>query len=768
MIMRLRTLLFFLLSFLIALPLFAQQDCITPTPICQNIVQGFDPTGTGSENDLVTANWDCFGEGEHNSHFYIFNVSTPGTLVFTIRPDRRTPATSINDSIADFDFMIWEVTTDRTSPGCAPCDIVHNTPPIRCNYAGLPIFYRSYAMTLTGLSTTATTTSSGIGGPAFNSAINATAGQTYILMIDQTDPAYSLDYKIDFTGSTAGIAGTTPPTFAGVSTPCGYTGDNLIADMSQLIQTGSIAVDGSDFFVTDAAGTVYNPIGAIPHYPGNNYTRKVLLEFGSAFAPGNYTLHARTGTDGNTVQDLCTNQQAVTDNFAFTLTAAPAPPAIRQLDTPACKKARIILTRPVMCSTIAKNGSDFKIAGPGNVAIIAAVPYRCKTGTSGCNGPITVTDTIDLFFDKAISVPGNYTLEVVIGTDGNRVMDSCLVGISNTYTFTVSDQGYVSAAAVPALLCNPGYTTLSATLTVPPAAVLPVFTWSPGDLVGDSTAGITTAYVLRNTTYNLTIQDTNGCYRRSSTSVVVSVRHPSLSGNDTAVCAGTPVYLHAGGGNSYFWYPSAGLSCTTCTDPVANPAVTTTYSVVITDALGCSDTLSRTITVYPLPAVYAGKDTTVNHGTQLQLYALAPAGKYYMWDPIIGMNNANIPNPVTSPPASVTYIVYVVDTNYCKNTDTIQVNIRTDIAAQVPSGFTPNNDGKNDRFRVANLTFQKIIEFRVFNRWGQEVYTGTDNAGWDGNTGGKASDAGEYKYIIRVAYPDRRIETLRGDVTLIR
>lgn len=764
--MRLR-LLFFVLFTCSVFISYGQQDCTSAVPICQNIVQGRDPLGTGLVEDLTSVNWACITEPEHNSHFYILNVVSSGTLVFTIRPDRITPARTRLDSIADFDFAVWEVTPTNTSGGCAPCDIVHGTEPIRCNWAGLVPGVATYAQTLTGLSTTATTNSSGINGPQFNSAITATAGQTYIIMIDQYDPTYALDYKIDFTGSTAGISGTTPPSFTAAGTPCGYAGDNLVANFLEMIQVSSVAANGSDFYVTDAAGARINAVAAKPLYNTGPTTQRLFLQFGAVLPAGNYVLHAEPGSDGNTVLDLCGNQQLTTDSWPFTLGVAPNPPQIKAIDTPACKKVRLVLTRPVTCNSIAADGSDFIITGPENVRITSAMPLHCTSVSRNCSGPVSIVDTIDLAFTKSITRPGTYTLHIGNGSDGNPVMDTCMAGISNTVTFVVSDKGYVTSAATPTLLCNPGYASLDATIA-PAAAVLPGINWTPGTFLSDSTAGNTLAYVPATATYTVQIQDTNGCYRRSSSTVTVSVRHPEIGGVDTAVCAGTTIQLSAAGGDAYSWYPAAGLSCTTCTDPLATPATTTTYHVVITDALGCSDTLSRTITIHPLPVISAGRDTSVVYGTQLQLYAYTPAGKYYLWDPIAGLNNANIPNPVLNAQASMDYVVYVVDTNYCKNSDTMHVTVRTDIPLTVPSGFTPNNDGRNDRFRVVNLTFQKVIEFRVFNRWGQEVYAAADNKGWDGTTNGAQSDAGDYKYLIRVAGPDSRTETFTGNVTLIR
>jgi gliding motility-associated-like protein len=87
----------------------------------------------------------------------------------------------------------------------------------------------------------------------------------------------------------------------------------------------------------------------------------------------------------------------------------------------------------------------------------------------------------------------------------------------------------------------------------------------------------------------------------------------------------------------------------------------------------------------------------------------------------------------------------------------------------VPTAFSPNGDGKNDVFRVANMTFQRIMEFRVFNRWGQEIFATTDaKGGWDGSWNGEPQPIGNYRYMIKLAQPDGRTENYAGDVTLIR
>jgi hypothetical protein len=68
------------------------------------------------------------------------------------------------------------------------------------------------------------------------------------------------------------------------------------------------------------------------------------------------------------------------------------------------------------------------------------------------------------------------------------------------------------------------------------------------------------------------------------------------AGNDTTIIAGDSAQLNASGGTIYSWSPTTGLSNPNIANPKASPAVTTTYSVVITDG-PCDATLSVTVNV---------------------------------------------------------------------------------------------------------------------------------------------------------------------------
>ena len=94
---------------------------------------------------------------------------------------------------------------------------------------------------------------------------------------------------------------------------------------------------------------------------------------------------------------------------------------------------------------------------------------------------------------------------------------------------------------------------------------------------------------------------------------------------------------------------------------------------------------------------------------------------------------------------------------------------------ELPNTFTPNGDGQNDLFVPFPYCFIELVEFQVYNRWGQLVYESTDpDLNWNGtNLNGDPLASGTYHYVCRV-FEQRvdgireRTEPLRGFIELIR
>lgn len=171
------------------------------------------------------------------------------------------------------------------------------------------------------------------------------------------------------------------------------------------------------------------------------------------------------------------------------------------------------------------------------------------------------------------------------------------------------------------------------------------------------------------------VQDTNRCleFAQDTLTIVVNPLVPIGATGDTTICIGTTVPLAAFGGASYSWSPTVGLSNANIASPTATPAVTTTYIVTITDAVGCVRTDSAEVIVNPLPVVNAGPNVTKCPGFPVQLQATG--GLAYSWSPAFGLSNPNISNPIADPLITTTYTVTVTDKNGCVNTDDIKVKV---------------------------------------------------------------------------------------------
>jgi gliding motility-associated-like protein len=267
------------------------------------------------------------------------------------------------------------------------------------------------------------------------------------------------------------------------------------------------------------------------------------------------------------------------------------------------------------------------------------------------------------------------------------------------------------------------------------------------------------------------IQNRNGCLLTDT--VEVQMPDSRLLSEDTSLCLGESVALQAINGAHYQWYgtgyqPATGLNCVTCPNPVATPAQDEEYIVVIDD-LGCYDTFSVSVQVTPYPELAVTPTSVVTpYGTPVRLQA--SGAESYTWSPGAGLDNPFSGQPIAQPEKTTQYTVtgYYDREPRCQTTTTVMVEVDQREPLWVPTAFTPNGDGRNDVFRLGNFYMQKVMEFRVFNRWGEELFSGSDNAGWDGTWKGVPQEVGTYYYRIQVELRDGSLKTFKGDVTLIR
>jgi|GEM_PF-1834030 hypothetical protein len=196
----------------------------------------------------------------------------------------------------------------------------------------------------------------------------------------------------------------------------------------------------------------------------------------------------------------------------------------------------------------------------------------------------------------------------------------------------------------------------------------------------------------QSTSYLLTVTDQiNGCSATDQVAVTVNTTPPTANaGSDfTKTCVSNINGLLLGAGTTagltYSWSPAIGLSSSTISNPLANPSVTTTYTLTVTSvATGCSNTDMVTVNVnQTAPLAQAGPDFLKNCFQNLtgNTIGMPPiSGNSYQWNPISGINLPTASNPIANPAFTTTYTLTVTDAlNGCVSTD--QIIVTVDISA---------------------------------------------------------------------------------------
>jgi gliding motility-associated-like protein len=190
-------------------------------------------------------------------------------------------------------------------------------------------------------------------------------------------------------------------------------------------------------------------------------------------------------------------------------------------------------------------------------------------------------------------------------------------------------------------------------------------------------------------------------------------------------------------------------------------------SLIVTSQFGCvSDPVTNLATVRKI-TVNAGPDTLTISGWPIQLQG--SGGISYQWSPAAYLSNAIIANPVAILTSDQIFHLIATDAQGCNGTDDVKVSVVNAFDVYVPSGFTPNNDGKNDVLRPYPVGIQQLEYFNVYNRWGQVVFTSNHlGEGWDGKLNGILQDAGLYVWMIKVITLKGNVIEKKGQTIMIR
>jgi gliding motility-associated-like protein len=277
------------------------------------------------------------------------------------------------------------------------------------------------------------------------------------------------------------------------------------------------------------------------------------------------------------------------------------------------------------------------------------------------------------------------------------------------------------------------------------------------------------------------VNDTIDCLTAPGFSTVpIYVRKPMTSGGDTSICHGDTTQLWVQGNGVYAWSVLPGgddlnsLSCLTCANPDVWPDKTTSY--VITDVLcGYQDTV--VVTVYesnpPIPEFIITPDITTLANPDLELKNYSQHALYYRWyDSTHTYLGNSVDLSITA--TEVGNYCYTLEAeNFCHvvRAKTHCAHVVGDGSLVFPTGFTPNQDGKNDVFHpiiVGDMSFRNY-EMVIYNRWGMQLFKSKNiMEGWNGMFKGKECEADTYYYYVEAYHGVGEKVVYKGDVILIR
>lgn len=266
-------------------------------------------------------------------------------------------------------------------------------------------------------------------------------------------------------------------------------------------------------------------------------------------------------------------------------------------------------------------------------------------------------------------------------------------------------------------------------------------------------------------------QTLNGCTSYiDSFKVTVKPKPLLIASPDTAICPHDTAILRVSDTESvayYHWFPKQYLSDTAKPTAIVRPLTNVDYTIVVSNAYGCSDTARIAVNVFPAAVIDMIDFVTLYPG---QTYQISPQTNcsYFSWFPPSGLNNAHVSNPVASPEVSTNYIVHAMTSWGCRIVDSISVEVNPESILTLPNAFVPGN-GPNNKFKIIKLGVAKLNGFSIFDRWGNKVFETTNiDEGWDGTYNGKPQPEGVYMYQVDAVTSAGQNFVKHGNLTLLK
>lgn len=535
--------------------------------------------------------------------------------------------------------------------------------------------------------------------------------------------------------------------------------------MTEMVKCSSIATDGSDFSLTPS-GTITEAEGLDCSEGG--YTDEIILTFSGDLVPGAYTLHAATGTDGNTLLNLCDIPLVLPDNLTFQVY-----PLKDTVDVEICSDML----------PYTWNGITVTSGGDGVASYSAETAHGCDSNTV-LN--LNIVDTVTVYiYDTICTNQLPYTWNGFTLTEGGSPAASY---------FTTSSGGCDSMTHLFLTVTPPKWVTESLELC---SYELP-YVWN----------GITIPAGNSSNAHYDTFSTTTatGCDSFTILNLTVFEITPVTSAADTHACGFLEFKGHIYKSDTVLSDTFRAVSG--CDSAYVNFNVFVHYNqatVKTNELKGCDSLLFRgdyyyedTTIVDSFKSIWGCDSFVVLNDLKVQHFELdlisnadtIVAGEYVvlnatagysfgtdLWTPAEYFMNQHTKEQVFRPQVTNFYTVQGTSEYGCVDSGGAWVVVLPLVPdLMMPNAFSPNGDGLNDLFapKFFHETGYIINQFLVYNRWGNLVYkldnSRIDGKGWDGynQETGQIADQDVYFYYIEVEFVNGQKVTRKGDVTLIK
>jgi len=415
--------------------------------------------------------------------------------------------------------------------------------------------------------------------------------------------------------------------------------------------------------------------------------------------------------------------------------------------------------------------SVFTIGQPAvlNVTGLTGTNISCH---GGADGTVTVTAGGGTAPYQYAANGGSFQLSPVLtglvaGTQIIHVTDSHGCTKDTTFTLTQPTQLVFTGADTVNPTCE-GYKDGSVNLHVAGGTI--PYSYSLDNVTYQASSSFT---ALAEGTYTFFVKDANGCLADTT---IILTGYPHILINGVTMkepsCAGYgdgSLTITASGGVQPFTYSISGGASHSISD-IFTGLTTGTYTLTVTDSKDCAkdttvllpqpEPLNIEATITPNECV--GLD--VNGGIHLNVTG-GTAPYSYLW------NVDSATTPYLSGKPNGYYTVWVADINKCADSGTYKVGYDDCCTPYLPNAFSPNNDGYNDVYRLMYKGDVHIIQFSIYNRFGERVFfLDNQDGAWDGTYKGVPCDLGTYYYYLKFycGNLDDKVQEMKGDVTLVR